>query len=444
MNKMKYDVYFSEAKKIGLEALELYISDSSNLQFSLFHGEIENYSVAKSYSLSARGIYNGKFGYATTEKNDKCTPKFVVEQIKDNAKVNEAKENAEIFKGSEKYAHKKVYDASYKKVPVEHKIALAKEMEKAIRESDPRIYEVEISYQEEEEEIRLINSFGVNLKNKTNILYYFVSAVAQDENKETKNDYKIAFSNKFSDFDPKAIVKEVVDKTLSLLGGKPCKSKNYKTILDKNVAASLLRFFLQSCSSEAIHKNSSLLAGKLNQQIASKKFTLEERPTEGNIFFRGFDDEGVATYNKKIIEKGVLKTYLYDLKNAGIDNVPSTGNGYKSGTAKINISFVNPYVKPGKYSLEELFAIVNDGIYITSVEGLHAGMNAKSGNFSLQASGYLIKDGKKQDPVTLITVAGNLFEMLNNIKEVGADSELLSNGFTCSSIYVSSLSISGE
>lgn len=441
---MKYDVYFEEAKKVGLEALELYESKSSNLSFSLFHGEIESYSVANSYSLTARGIYKGKFGYASTEKEDATTPKYLVDQIKVNASVNEAKENAEIFKGSEKYINKNVYNSSYLAIPTERKIEIAKQMEKSLKAADKRIYEVEISYSEEEDETKLINSYGVNLKSKTNILYYYVSAVATDENQETKTGYKIAFSNNFDDLNPEAIVKEVVENTLSQLGGKPCKSKKYKTILDKKVAASLLTFFLQSVSSEAINKKSSLLINKLNEQVASKKITLEERPLSKNIFFRGFDDEGVATMNKKIIDKGILKTYLYDLKNARKDGVAPTGNGYKSGNGKAGVSFVNPYLKPGKHSLEELFNLVGDGIYITTVQGLHAGMNAQSGNFSLQASGYLIENGKKSSPVTLITIAGNLFEMLKDVKEVGADSELLSSGFTCSSIYLKKLAISGE
>ncbi len=441
---MKYDIYFEEAKKIGLEALELYCEKNTSLSFSLFHGELENYTVSDTFSLIARGIYKGKFGYATSEKNDKCTPKYIVDQIKNNALVNEAKEQAEIFKGSEKYINRNVYNSEYLRIPVEHKIALAKEMEKALKKKDKRIYEVEISYSEDSSEVNLVNSYGLNLKNKSNILYYYVSAVAKDENGETKTGYKIAFSNDFNDFDPNKIVEEVVEKTLSQLGGRPCESKKYKTILDKKVASQLLNFFLQSASSEAINKKSSLLIGKLNEQVASKKLTIEERPLTKNIFFRGFDDEGVATSNKKIIDKGILKTYFYDLKNARINHVEPTGNGYKRGNGKVGVSFVNPYVKPGKYDLNELFTIVKDGIYITSVEGLHAGMNAQSGNFSLQASGYLIENGKKSQPVTLITVAGNLFDMLKDIKEVGADSELLSSGFTCSSLYIKSLAISGE
>ncbi len=441
---MKFDIYFEEAEKIGLEALELYYEKESSLSFSLFHEEIESYRVSDTYALTARGIYKGKFGYCSTEKKDRCTPKYVVEQIKENAGINETKEIAEIYKGSARYVKKNVYNGEYKKIPTEHKIALAKEMERSLRKADSRIREVEIEYSESESEIGLLNSYGLKLKNKSNSLVYYVCAHATDESGETKSGYKISFENDFDKFNPNEIVREVVDKTISQLGGKPCKSGKYKTILDKKVVASLLSFFLSSASAEAISKKSSMLVDKLNTKIASKKLTIEERPLTRNMFFRSFDDEGVATSNKKIVDKGILKTYLYDLKNARKFNVEPTGNGYKGGDGKAGISFVNIYLKPGKKSLNELFQVVQDGIYITSVEGLHAGMNAQSGNFSLQAKGYQIENGKKGRPITLITVAGNLFDMIQNIKEVGSDSELLSSGFTSSSMYIKSMAISGN
>ena len=86
---MKYDIYFEEAKKVGITDLELYISSSSKLSFSLLHNELDNFSVAETYSLQARGIYNDKFGYVKVEKDDECTPKFVAETIKENALINE-------------------------------------------------------------------------------------------------------------------------------------------------------------------------------------------------------------------------------------------------------------------------------------------------------------------------------------------------------------------
>ena len=74
-------------------------------------------------------------------------------------------------------------------------------------------------------------------------------------------------------------------------------------------------------NAENVQKKTSLFMGKLNQQVLSKKITIEERPLDKNCFFSYFDDEGVAKENLKIINKGVLSTYLYNLETAQKDHV---------------------------------------------------------------------------------------------------------------------------
>ena len=88
---------------------------------------------------------------------------------------------------------------------------------------------------------------------------------------------------------------------------------------------------------------------------------------------------------------------------------------------------------------------IKEGVYITDLEGLHAGMNARSGNFSLQSQGFMIRDGKLAEPLSLITVSGNLVEMFNSIKDVGSNSKfLLGSKASCPSISFKKLFVSGE
>ena len=155
-----------------------------------------------------------------------------------------------------------------------------------------------------------------------------------------------------------------------------------------------------------------------------------------------YDDEGVATTNKTLIKKGVLQTYLYNLETAKKDNVASTGNATRVG-GKMDIDTVNLVLKPGKLTEEELFAKVNNGIYVTDLTGIHAGLNAKSGDFSLQAEGFLIEDGKKTKPLGLFTVGGNLFDLFNNVLAVGNNSKQLIYSITLPSMAVKNVKISG-
>lgn len=438
---MKYDNYFLEAKNQGIKELELAITKEYALSFSFFRGEVESYSTSNVSNLSARGTYNNRAGYVNTEKIDRKTLKYVLEKIKENASVNNSSDEVIIFKGSEKYQKKNVFNPQLQKISIEEKMALIKELEAQIKKADSRITDIELGYSEAINEYTLMNSYGLNLKSKTNYCSIYAQVVAVGSDKQTKTGFKVFTDNDLEKFNMNEFVDKVVDETISQLNGGPCLSKKYKAVLNPDVTASLINFFISNAIADEVQKNTSLFKGKLHQLVASKKVTIEERPLDKNPFFRYFDDEGVATYNKKIINKGILETYLYNLATAKKDNVESTGNGYR-GSGKVQTSTTNIVLKPGKKSEEELFALVNEGIYITDVEGLHAGMNPQSGNFSLQAKGYLIENGHRGKPVCLITVAGNLFKVFKDIKEVADNAERIGETSSCS-VYVKELAISG-
>ena len=238
--------------------------------------------------------------------------------------------------------------------------------------------------------------------------------------------------------------KEVAEDALKKLGSTQCKSKKYPIVFNPETASTLLKFFLAPIDYEEVEKKSSYFVGKLNEQVASKKLTVIENGLEKNVFFNYFDDEGVAVNKKEIIKKGVLKTYLYTLENARKANTEPTGNGVVVGgktAAKLNQIFV----KPGRKSEEEMMASIKEGVYIDDLQGLHAGMNPRSGNFSLQAAGFMIRDGKLAEPLALITVAGNLLEVFANIKDIANNSKLVfRTSCTCPSIYVKKMSITGK
>ena len=131
------------------------------------------------------------------------------------------------------------------------------------------------------------------------------------------------------------------------------------------------------------------------------------------------------------------------MTTAAKDGVQSTGNGYRSG-GKMSTSTTYLVLKPGKKSQEELFAEIGDGVLITSVSGLHAGMNQQSGNFSLQSTGYLIKNGKRDRALDIITISGNLLEIFNGVLSVGSDLEVSYGGVAAPSLLVKKITVSGK
>ena len=440
---MKFDRFFELAKQAGIEEAEFSFSNSYSLSFSLFHGEIDNYSTNKSYSFYARGIYKGKMGSVSSDVYNNKMAEYFVEQIIANAKVVENEDPVFIFKGSEKYRKINTFKRQLGNISVEKKIELARQIESELKSSDPRIIEVAtVGYDETSTSSTILNSHGLKLSQKSNFFAYYGSAVAKlDE--QTKTGFEIYFGNDFDKFVPSELVKAITKETVSQLGGYPCDSATYKAVLSPSVVSALMGAYVSSAIAEDVQKNSSLFIGKLGQKVASKKVTIEDLPINKTVFAKSFDDEGVATSNKAIIKNGILQTYLYNLTTAAKDGVESTGNGVTAGS-KVYTAPTYLKMKPGRKSQEELFAEVKDGVYITDVSGLHAGLNSRTGNFSLQSTGFLIKNGKIDHPLDIITVSGNLVSLFNSIQSVGNDSKEFISASCCPSVIVSKLVVSGK
>ena len=440
---MKYDKFFELAKAAGIEEAELYVGESYSLQFSLFHSEVDNYSSNKSMTILARGLVNGKFGTANCDSWSSQRAQYLVNEIVANANVIENEDPAFIFEGSKKYKKVNTFNKELGNISVEEKMKKLFDLENLIKNGDPRITEVAaVGYEEEASSSTIMNSKGLKLTQKSNYFVYYAEAVAK-ENDQTKSGFDLYLGNNFAEFKPEELAKEAVRKTVSQLGGEACESATYKAVLAPSVVKDFLNFYIGNADAEEVQKRSSLFIGKLGQKIASKKITIEDKPLQRNVFARWFDDEGVATYNKPIIKNGILQTYLYNLTTAAKEGVETTGNASRGGS-KMGISPFFVSLKPGKKSQEELFQDIQDGVYITSVTGLHAGLNPQSGNFSLQSSGFLIKNGKIDRPLDVITVSGNLVEIFKDVQEVGSDVKVFPSAVSCSSLQIKKIVVSGK
>jgi PmbA protein len=158
-----------------------------------------------------------------------------------------------------------------------------------------------------------------------------------------------------------------------------------------------------------------------------------------------FDGEGVATRYKEVLSNGKLMTYLHNMKTARIDKTESTGNASRSYKSNIGVSPTNLYFRKSEISFEQLEQKMSDGIVITEVSALHSGFNAISGDFSLPAKGYTVKEGKKDKYFRQITVSGNYFELLKNVISVSDDLTFGTNGNIGSpSLLISNINVAGE
>ena len=347
--------FYELAKQNNFEAADIYYKKNYALSVSVFHGEVDSFTQHETQLLTARGIINGKFGSVTTEAIDKNTPQFLIDSIKRTASVIENDDPSIIFKGSEKYHKKNVFNEKLLTGNIKEKIGILLEIEKKLLAYDKRINEViSVGYDEGSSENYLTNSYGLKLNQKM-ASYTFYAEVSAKEGEETRTAYKVFESMDENEFELDNFVKDLAEDVLNKLGSTQCKSKKYPVLLNQECFSVLLSHLLSSIDAEEIQKHTSLFEGKLNQQVVSKKLTIVENPLQKGIFFRYFDDEGVATNKKYLIKKGVLQTYLYTLQTAKKDGTMPTGNGYRAGgKASADTSYL--VVKPGKRDEKEVIS----------------------------------------------------------------------------------------
>jgi len=451
MNKRELaKILFEKGKKQGIEEMEVFIQRKKKLNIKVFKGEIDNYSISDENGLSFRGLYNGKMGYSYTEKLDESSVDMLIKEVIDNANVIDSDDEEFIFEGSKQYKEINSFNDELDKISNEEKVSFTKAMEEEALKADKRAHAVNYCmFGEEVEHNILLNTKGLDLEDKSNMAYAYISVMVK-EGDEVKTAAKYVISNNFDKFNAKALALDAINEGISMLGADSVESDNYPVILRNDAAASLLEAYSVVLSAENVQKGLSLLKGKLNKNIANSTITLTDNPfMEGGAFVKSFDGEGVATTKKNIIENGVLKTYLHNLKSAKKDGVKPTGNGYKASyKSAISIAPTNMYIQKGSSTFEEMIKSIDKGLLIIDFQGLHAGVNTVSGDFSLSAYGYLIEGGKVVRPVNQITVAGNFYEMIKRISEVGTDLKFTlpgGGGYIGSpSLKIEELSISGK
>lgn len=432
-----------KAQASGISDIEVYNSIAKTTSISLFNGEVDKSSIESSNTYSVRAIYNGKMASLTFE-NESLDLDLVVKKLIENAKVLTTTDEVEIFAGSKEYPTVERPDGKFKAHSITEKIELLKETERIAKSMDSRIALVNYcQYQEEKGETRIINSKGLNLKKGAEYAALVLGVVSK-EGESTQMGFEVKVALEYDEVDPKKVAEKAVSDAIKMLGASPCESKTYPVIIQNDTMTELLGGFESIFTGEALINRVTPLVGKEGEKIMQDCVNIIDAPLDLNsVNAQPFDDEGVACFNKPIVENGVFKTFMHNLKTAKKFNTKTTGNGVKMG-GKIGTASYNFAIQKGKKTKEELIASVKEGLLITSLSGLHAGLNPISGDFSCQSSGYLIKDGKIERPVTLIVVSGNFLKMMNEIEAIGNDVYYGYSGVTSPSILFKGLPVSGE
>lgn len=301
------------------------------------------------------------------------------------------------------------------------------------------VTDLELYYSMESTSKRIVNLYGLDISTTKTIKSFCCEASAKDkDNTYTYDDTVYVANNEPINF--KEIIENVLDKASKQVNPVKLKSKKYNVLLSNTFASKILKESLSLYSKEEIRKKTSCLENKLNQKIFSDKLTIIEDPANENYpGYTKFDNEGTPTTYKEIVKDGILKTYLYNNKEAILDNKKSTGNSFTT------ISATNLYIKPGTTTPDNILKNIKDGLYITKyLESGGTTLNKNTGIISVQVFGFLIKDGKITKAFEPCILTTSLFDLFTNILQISNTVEFKTLTVASPELLVENMSISSN
>ena len=428
----------------GIEEYELYYQTAESTSVSVFQHSVNEFTGSIEGGVCFRCIVGGRMGYASTEALNEEQAASIVDRAADNAATLEADEPVFLAEGGLSYAP--VTAEPYALPDTESLIAKVLDTQEKLYAADPAVTDgTETQGICERSETFIYNSKGLDLHSRNTLSGLVVGSVVTD-GKEMANSYEVKLGE-LTSIDTDALAAKAAAEAKQKLGGEVAPTGQYPVVFAPSAMCSLLGVFSAIFSGENAQKGLSKLGGKEGEQIAAPTVTLVDDPFfPGSTRQRSFDAEGMPTFTKNVIEGGIFKTLLHNMKTANLAGCRTTGNASKAGyDAPVAVRPFTMYLVPGERSEEEMIAPIGKGVYITSLGGLHAGANPITGDFSLQSSGFMIEDGKKTTFVKSFTVAGNFYGLLKYITDIASNLETPGMGaFGSPTVRVDGLSIAGK
>lgn len=255
-----------------------------------------------------------------------------------------------------------------------------------------------------------------------------------EENGEMQRDYWYDVKLKGEQLESAASIgKKAAERTVARLGARSIATCEVPVIYATDVAASLFGHLLGAISGGNIYRKASFLEGAIGQQLFPSWLNIEEKPRlKAALHSASFDGDGLATYDKSIIENGQLMNYLLSIYSARKLGMVSTAN---AGGCH------NVFVTHGNDDLTALLKKMGKGLLVTELMG--SGINMVTGDYSRGAAGYWVENGEIQFPVQEVTVAGNLKDIFANIVAIGNDIDPRRNIKT-GSVLIEKMAVAGS
>jgi PmbA protein len=434
----------------GIEAIgtgDLFSARERTLQMKAFRDEIASLTESDNQWVSARAIGDSRMGTAYTERFDERSIAQAAARARENARFG-GQDPGNTLYASDEQATFDGRRGSLEAMTIDAKRKMTIEAERTAKTYDSRIVNVPYCYYGESDgECAIVSSHGLHKAQLTSSCMCYVMVMARDgEETQTGAEYVVAADP--TALDSAEAARTAARRAIEKLGAREIDSGEYRVVFENLAASELLGAFIAAPGSpfygETIQKGKSMLAGKLGTTIGSDLLTVIDDPTRGlNPTF--FDGDGVATRRVAFVEQGTFVTVLHTIYSAARETGTRTTGHASRSRERVGTGLHSPCLENGNGALDGLLAEMNSGILITEVEGLHAGLNTVTGDFSLSAKGFMVEAGARSYPVRNVVVAGNFFELASRIVAKAGDlRENTRGGFDSPSVMIERMSVSGR
>jgi PmbA protein len=436
----------ARALELGATDAECTVSEGEEFSTNIRMREIENLKQAGSRGAGIRVMAGRRTGSSHTSDLSREGIETMVRAALELAKITTEDPHAGLPEPEELgqlSGDLQLYDESIARMETEWKIAQARRAEEVALSADPRILNSEgASFDSYLNNWVFANSRGFTGTYRTSSCSLSAAPVAKDNGSMERDYWYTAARAARSLETPEDVGRQAAQRAVRRLNPRKVATQKAPVIFEPRTARALLGELFDAVNGSSIYRHASFLAGKLGEKIASDAVTLIDDATLPGLFGTApFDDEGVACRRNVVIERGVLKSYLLNTYTARKLGLKTTGNASRGITGNAGVGPGNFYIEPGAKTGPEIIAQVRRGLYVTELIG--GGANTVTGDYSTGASGLWIENGELAYPVSEITIAGNLKNMLMDIEQAGSDLEFRTS-IASPSLLIREMTISGQ
>jgi len=415
--------YVRFGEKLGLSEVEIATEKTVDIEVSVERGDVRGAASTSLERLVVRGLVGKKLGVYISDRVDEEELKRAVKEVYKIAKSSSPDERWESLPDPEPYGSKIEWDRDIERTSPDYYIELMAKASSEISRRDRRAVLAYGSSGCSYGYFELVNSRGIHVDDSNGYSYIYVGVIGTGGEVNTPLIIGLSFSRTVDPHTDKA-VSEALGQLSHAYKTARGKTEKAIVVMDPRPFEELLSFTLiPAVSGENVVRGRSPLSDKLGEEVASEKLIIEEDPfLKEGARSSITDGEGVPTRKKLIIDRGKLKTFLWDNYWAKTRGLKSTGNGFREwGSGGIHIQPTNLVVESGKRRVEDIISGIEHGYYVTGVQGAHSS-NPDTGDFSVVANpAFLVEGGEIKGLVQGLMLGGNIYDLLGKLTEVARE-----------------------